>query len=196
LGLYPCQQGQITLLGQPIEHFRSWRQIGYVPQRASVSLHSTTVSEVVGSGTLANRPLGWSGKARRSAITEALETVGLTAQASEPYLHLSGGQQQRVLIARGIVNRPRLVIMDEPFAGVDTANQTAIATALRELSATWLIVLHETTALADLLTRALVLREGRLVYDSPVVPTEPHPRVPKRATSPGLLTGMEPTWTS
>jgi len=207
LGLIRRQQGTVALLGQPIERFTAWDQIGYVPQRAAVSLHSTTVAEVVGSGTLAKRPLGWFGAAQRERVHQALSAVGLADSAKELYLHLSGGQQQRVLIARGIVNQPRLIIMDEPFAGVDLANQAEITDVLAGFSATTLVVLHEIEAMAGLIDRTLVLREGRLVYDGPLMESAP-PSAHQTHTSdhhtldhhtpnhPQLLTELETQWTS
>ncbi|MDR2974690.1 MAG: metal ABC transporter ATP-binding protein [Propionibacteriaceae bacterium] len=197
LGLIRHQRGSITLLGTPLERFHTWNQVGYVPQRASVSLHSTTVAEVVRSGVLANRAVGWPGKADKAKVAWALETVGLSELAQELYLHLSGGQQQRVLIARGIVNRPDLLIMDEPFAGVDLTNQTEIGDTVAGLGATVWVVLHETESMAAHLDRTLILRDGRLIYDgSPTSvnhagshETEAPPRTP-------ILSGMEPRWTS
>ncbi|MCL2785331.1 MAG: ATP-binding cassette domain-containing protein [Propionibacteriaceae bacterium] len=197
LGLHRFQKGTVQLLGKPLKDFRAWDQLGYVPQRASVSMHSTTVMEVVESGTLANRRVGWMGAKQRASAMDALEVVGLADQSKELYLHLSGGQQQRVLIARGIVNKPRLIVMDEPFAGVDLANQTEIATALGEFAATLLVVLHETEALASILDRTLILRDGRLVYDG--VPTKIHADAqhkPEHTHHTHLLTGMEHRWTS
>jgi len=198
LGLTPHQHGTISLLGTPPGRFRSWEKIGYVPQRASVSLHSTTVAEVVASGTLANRPIGWTGRKTRTRITEALNKVGLPGHTHELYAHLSGGQQQRVLIARAIVNQPQLLIMDEPFAGVDLTAQAEIAATLKNLAATILVVLHETEALADQIDRVLTLREGRLVYDGPAAPLTTHGTheaapPPSRHT---WLTGMERPWIS
>jgi zinc transport system ATP-binding protein len=195
LGLHRHQHGTIALLGQPLERFAGWDQVGYVPQRASVNLHSTTVGEIVASGALARHPVGWV-RARRRVAT-ALEAVGLADSAKELYLHLSGGQQQRVLIARGIVNSPRLVIMDEPFAGVDLATQVQIGQTLTQLGATALVVLHEVEALADHLDRCLVLQAGRLVWDGPVTAASPagsHETAAPARTP--LLTGLEPTWTS
>ncbi|MDR0285327.1 MAG: ATP-binding cassette domain-containing protein [Propionibacteriaceae bacterium] len=191
-------EGTVTLLGTPLDRFTAWDEIGYVPQRASVSLHSTTVAEVVASGTLARRPLGWYGGRQRARVTQALTAVGLAGHEDELYLHLSGGQQQRVLIARGIVNRPRLIIMDEPFAGVDVASQTQIAAAIAGYSATLLVVLHETDALEAALTRTLVLAAGTLAYDGAPAPApDAHglheTAAPERTR---LLSGMEPRWTS
>jgi zinc transport system ATP-binding protein len=196
LGLNRYQQGKVWLLGVPRERFSAWDKIGYVPQRASVSLHATTVAEVVASGTLAKRPVGWVSRRDHDRVMEALDLVGLAGRAKELYLHLSGGQQQRVLIARGIVNHPRLIVMDEPFAGVDAANQATIATALNQLSATVLVVLHETGSLESTLDRTLILRDGRLVYDGqPPSTTHHHHEAPTTRRVP-LLSGMEPTWTS
>ena len=197
LGLYKRQSGTVSLLDTPLEQFSAWDQLGYVPQRASVSLHSTTVAEVVASGTLAKRPVGWIRGKQHKQVMTALDVVGLADKANELYLHLSGGQQQRILIARGVVNRPHLIILDEPFAGVDIDNQVHIASVLSSFAATSLIVLHETETLASQLDRVLTLNEGRLVYDGPL--TEPyahgsHETNPPQRTH--LLTGMEPRWTS
>lgn len=197
LGLIPHREGTIHLLDTPLDRFTAWDQIGYVPQRASVSLHSTTVAEVVGSGTLAKRPMGWMRAEDKKRVAAALDSVGLADLAKEPYLHLSGGQQQRVLIARGIVNRPRLVLMDEPFAGVDLDSQTHIASSLNDLGATILVVLHETDSLASAIDRTIVLRDGRVVYDG--VPESIAAEGTHEVTPPErihLLTGMEPAWTS
>ena len=197
LGLNHRQSGTVSLLGTPLEKFTAWDQLGYIPQRGSVSLHSTTVSEVVASGTLAKRPIGWIWAKQRKQVMTALDFVGLADKADELYLHLSGGQQQRVLIARGVVNRPRLIILDEPFAGVDIDNQVHIASVLASFSATSLIVLHETEALASQLDRVLTLDQGHLVYDGPLVETpvqgSHETSAPDRTR---LLTGMEPRWTS
>jgi len=96
-----------------------------------------------------------------------------------------------------VVNRPHLIIMDEPFAGVDIDNQVRIASVLSSFSATSLIVLHETEALASQLDRVLTLDQGKLVYDGPLVETSPNgsheTSAPDRTH---ILTGMEPTWTS
>ena len=196
LGLVNHQRGDIALFGQPLTSFRAWRQIGYVPQRASVSLHSTTVAEVVASGTLSNLPVGFRAKNGRLRVGRALEGVGLAGQANQLYAHLSAGQQQRALIARGIVDQPRLLIMDEPFTGVDLVAQAEIAAMLAESGATILVVLHETGAWSRIIERNLILRQGRLVDDagatSPITSAAGETTPPERTR---LLSGMEPPWT-
>jgi zinc transport system ATP-binding protein len=177
LGLVSHQRGEISLFGTPLTQFREWSRVGYVPQRASVSMHTTTVRELVSSGTLSTRrPFTRLDRAGRARITEVIERVGLTKKADDAFVHLSGGQQQRVLIARALVSSPTLLVMDEPFAGVDLTTQQRLAdlvASLHEDGMAVLVVLHETEAFAPLIDRAVVLREGRVVADG-VLETHDH----------------------
>ncbi len=169
LGLVPHVDGEIVLFGTPQAQFRQWSQIGYVPQRASVSMHSTTVREIVSSGTLSTRrPFTRLGRAGKARVSEAIDRVGLGMKADEAFVHLSGGQQQRVLIARALVSSPALLVMDEPFAGVDLATQQRLAElvgSLHDEGMAVLVVLHETELFAPLIDRSVVLREGRVAPD-------------------------------
>ena len=169
LRLVPHDRGEISLFGTPLAEFREWRRVGYVPQRASVSMHSTTVRELVSSGTLSTRrPFAPLGRAGRLRVSEVIERVGLASKADDAFVHLSGGQQQRVLIARALVSSPSLLVMDEPFAGVDLATQQRLAELVGSLHSEGmavLVVLHETEAFASLLSRVVVLREGRVAHD-------------------------------
>lgn len=170
LGLVPHDHGDVALFGTPLEKFREWSRVGYVPQRASVAMHSTTVRELVASGTLSTRrPFTPLGKAGRARISEVIERVGLAPKADDAFVHLSGGQQQRVLIARALVSSPELLVMDEPFAGVDLATQQRLAGlvgSLHDEGMAVLVVLHETEAFASILDRAVALREGRVSHDA------------------------------
>src|SRR5206468_7552292 len=131
----------------------------------------SSVAEVVSSGRLSRRrPFVPARRADREAVVRALEAVDLTDRARHTVSTLSGGQQQRVLIARTLAGEPDLLVLDEPNAGVDLANQEAIADTLAGLidaGATIVVVLHELGPFADLIHRAVVLRQGRLVYDGP-----------------------------
>jgi zinc transport system ATP-binding protein len=178
LGLVPHDHGEVSLFGTPLAQFREWSRIGYVPQRASVSMHSTTVRELVSSGTLSTRRLFTRlGRAGRQRVSEVIDRVGLSAKADDAFVHLSGGQQQRVLIARALVSSPSLLVMDEPFAGVDLATQQRLADlvgSLHDEGLSLLVVLHETEAFEPLLTRAVVLREGRVSHDDALDPHVHH----------------------
>ena len=172
MGLTPWGQGEVRLFDTDLAKFRDWHRIGYVPQRASVgSGVPATVSEVVGSGRLSRRRLLWPMSAvDRAAVRAALVAVDLDDRRHDAVSQLSGGQQQRVLIARALAGEPELFVLDEPNAGVDVHNQASLAATLRplvETGATVVLVLHELGPLADLIDRAVLLRDGRVTYDGP-----------------------------
>jgi zinc transport system ATP-binding protein len=170
LGLTPLRTGSVALFGTPLDRFRSWRRIGYVPQRVSAAGGvPASVSEVVASGRLARRrPLRPARRTDREAVRRALADVDLADRADDRVAELSGGQQQRVLIARALAGEPDLLVLDEPTAGVDLASQETFAALLGRLSATGVtvvLVAHELGFLAPLVRRAVVMRDGRLAYD-------------------------------
>jgi zinc transport system ATP-binding protein len=179
VGLVPLVSGQVRLFGTPLERFRAWRRLGYVPQRiTAASGVPATVREVVSAGRLSGGSW-WRPPTRtdRLAVDRALDTVGLGDRRRDGVQSLSGGQQQRVLIARALAADPELLILDEPMAGVDRASQEAFARTLSELAGqgrTVLLVAHELGPLEPLIHRAVVLRMGRVVHDGPPPPAAGH----------------------
>ena len=141
-----------------------------MPQRAGAgSGVPASVWEIVASGRLGRRrllrPLS---RADRAAIDDALDVVGLAHRAKDGITRLSGGQQQRVLIARALAGEPEMLLLDEPTAGVDIANQRALAATLHELGSrgsTIVLVAHELGPLAPLVSRTVLMRDGRIVQD-------------------------------
>jgi zinc transport system ATP-binding protein len=187
LGLADVLAGTVEVLGLPVARVRERWRIGYVPQRHTVGGGlPVTVHEVVSTGRLARRPWWVPPRAEdRARIDEAIATVGLADRAGLPLAHLSGGQQRRALVARALAARPDVLVLDEPTAGVDQANQEILAQALTRSAAagvTILLVTHEIGPFAGLLKRAVVLRDGRVVSDGPLELTrlgelehDPHP---------------------
>ncbi len=171
IGQVPVSSGEIELFGSPRRAFRDWARVGYVPQRTTAAGGvPATVTEIVSAGRLSRTRFGVFRRADREAVREALELVGMADRAKDAVGALSGGQHQRVLIARALVARPELLIMDEPMAGVDLASQEVLARTLKEQVAagtTVLLVLHELGPLEPLIDRAVVLRDGRVVHDGP-----------------------------
>ncbi|SDT03589.1 zinc transport system ATP-binding protein [Friedmanniella luteola] len=172
LGLVPLSRGSVDLFGTPLRRFRSWRDVGYVPQRSAAAPGGAKVREVVGSGRLAHRrPFVPARAADRAAVARALAAVDLTDRARDDLAVLSGGQQQRVLIARALAAEPRLLVLDEPTAGVDLAHQEVLTAVLADLVAAGtavLVVLHDVGSLGALVDRGVVLREGRVALDGPL----------------------------
>ena len=173
LGLVPLLRGRVRLFGTDLDHFseRSW--VGYVPQRHTLGASvRSTVDEIVEIGRLPHRR--WWAPWRRSPVedqaivVEALDTVGLADRAGSDVTTLSGGQQRRVLIARALAARPEVLVMDEPTAGVDVANQRVLSDVLARLverGSTMVIVTHELAAISDIVTRVVVVRSGQVVFD-------------------------------
>lgn len=171
LGLTPLAAGAIELFGVPAARFKDRGRLGYVPQRHTVGGGvPSTVQEVVSSGRLSRRPLfaPFLGPFDREVVCDAIATVGLTEKLTAPVSTLSGGQQRRALIARALAGQPDVLIMDEPFAGVDAPNQQILARTLGDLverGVTLLLVTHEIGPIAALLNRAVVLSHGHVVHD-------------------------------
>lgn len=150
LGLVKPTQGRIELLGKSPDRFRAWEGVGYVPQTVDglFSRFPATVEEVVVQGLYKGfDPLAIWRSNRQEAVVEALETTGVGHLARRRVSSLSVGQQQRILVARALVRRPELLVLDEPVAGVDTAGQEQFFAMLRRLNSeqglTVLMVSHD-----------------------------------------------------
>jgi manganese/iron transport system ATP-binding protein len=133
LGLVPLRSGSILVHGEAPASAR--RDIAYVPQQDALDAEfPVSVIDVVTMGRY--RRVGWvrrPGRADRAIAAGALERVGLSARAGDRFGTLSGGQRQRVLLARAIAQRAPLLLLDEPFNGVDGTTQALLLDVLAEL---------------------------------------------------------------
>jgi manganese/iron transport system ATP-binding protein len=140
-------------------------QCGYVPQAGELdTAFPVTARQVVLMGRY--RRIGWwrpTRPADRRAAREALDRVGLADRAATPFGLLSGGQRQRVLLARALAADPRLLLLDEPFNGIDVVSQEAILTVLRSVTAAGasLVLSTHDLALARALADVVCLVNGR-----------------------------------
>ncbi|MGX6600658.1 metal ABC transporter ATP-binding protein [Micromonosporaceae bacterium Da 78-11] len=134
LGLAQVVTGTAEVLGRAPARARA--DTGYVPQLDALDPDfPVSARQVVLMGLY--RRIGWwrpTGRVDRSLALQALDQVGLADRAGDRFGLLSGGQRQRVLLARAIVARPRLLLLDEPFNGVDATSQDAILAVLRDLA--------------------------------------------------------------
>jgi manganese/iron transport system ATP-binding protein len=163
LGLAQVLGGTAAVLGRAPGRARELT--GYVPQAGSLDADfPVTAAQVVLMGRY--RAIGWwrpTRAADRRIALAALDRVGLADRAGRRFGLLSGGQRQRVLLARAIVARPRLLLLDEPFNGVDAVSRDAIVAVLRELTAagTALVLSTHDLAVARDLADLVCLLNGR-----------------------------------
>jgi manganese/iron transport system ATP-binding protein len=159
LGLVPIVGGSLRVLGRtPV---RARRDVAYVPQADMLDPDfPISVGQVVLMGRY--RTVGWIRRPNRSdrrIAADALATVGLAHRAADRFGTLSGGQRQRVLLARAIAQQPTLLLLDEPFNGVDAVSREALLRALgglRDAGATVVVSTHD-LSLAHLLCDAVCL---------------------------------------
>jgi zinc transport system ATP-binding protein len=131
LGLLDDYTGTIKILGDDIKKNNSkvFKSIGYIPQKKTIEQNfPATVEEIVSLG------ITTIGKTSKEKIALALGTVGLLAQKDRRVGELSGGQQQRVLIAKAMVNDPKLLILDEPVTGIDLEMQNRFYSLLKKIN--------------------------------------------------------------
>lgn len=169
LGLVPIGQGRIDILGQPPLKARS--HIGYVPQKHLFQWDfPITVENAVMSGR--TRAISWFRRPGRDdwqAVYSALEKAELTDLKNRPVGELSGGQKQRVLLARALASAPRLLLLDEPFTGVDAPTQDSLNRLYRSLAAEGMTILmstHDMVAARTWCSRIIGVR-GTLAVDAP-----------------------------
>ena len=170
VGLLPLQEGRILVHGRSLGSHQDC--VAYVPQRGEVDRRfPVTVSDVVMMGRFARQGyFGRASKGDRTAVATALDHMGIANLAKRPIGDLSGGQQQRVFLARALAQEPHILLMDEPFTGVDATTQEAVLRLLDELRGEGLTVLVSTHDLSLAMQRfelVLLLNRQLLAYGSP-----------------------------
>ena len=167
MGLVPPSSGWVKIFGKPYSENR--RRVGYVPQRESVDWDfPVTVMDVVMMGRYGH--VGWfkrPKKADREIARDCLDKVKMLPFAKRQISNLSGGQQQRVFLARALAQESDIYFMDEPFAGVDAATETAIIALLHELrekGKTLLVVHHDLPTARNYFDQLLLLNMRVVAY--------------------------------
>ncbi|HBH62742.1 MAG TPA: ABC transporter ATP-binding protein [Nitrospiraceae bacterium] len=136
LGLIPYQTGTVSLFGRPFKNNHSDIKVGYVPQRLEFDRTiPLTVSELLGFTLPPVYPVPFlKRKSAREHIEGLLKIVGAQALAQRSIGSLSGGELQRVMIAKAIVNEPKILFLDEPASGVDIEGQERFHDLIRRLN--------------------------------------------------------------
>jgi len=172
-GLEPGSSGSVLLHGQTPLSKGVAGGLAYVPQRAQVRWDLPfSVIDVVLTGRYRTRrrSFRWSSNDRRTAH-DALYLVDASDLEHRSIGQISGGQAQRVLLARALVQEPEVMLLDEPFAGLDTAAVDRVAEVVESLMGRGIGVmcaLHELDLARRLFPRAIALQDGRLLMDGSI----------------------------
>ncbi|WP_166850354.1 metal ABC transporter ATP-binding protein [Isoptericola sp. BMS4] len=171
-GMVRPERGTVRVAGLDPARARRRALLGYVPQSEAVDWQfPVSVRDVVTMGRYAGMgPTRRPRAADRAAVDDALDRVELTELAGRQIGQLSGGQRKRAFVARGIAQGARVLLLDEPFAGVDKRSEATIVRLLRGLAddgCTVLVSSHDLHALPRLADEAVLLRR-RVLFHGPV----------------------------
>ena len=167
VGLVPTDAGQIALDGEDITalpmHERARRGIGYLPQEASVFRKLTVADNLMAVLELRS---DLNAASRKREMTSLLEELQVADVAGQLGASLSGGERRRVEIARALAANPRLILLDEPFAGVDPISVGEIQKIVRHLKQRGIGVLitdHNVRETLGICDRAYILNAGSVL---------------------------------
>jgi manganese/zinc/iron transport system ATP- binding protein len=168
LGLVPRRRGSVEMGGGALDR----RRVAYVPQRELVDWSfPISAAQVVMMGRYPSiGPVGRASAEDRRAVTQALERVGMSAHGGDQIGSLSGGQQQRVFLARALVQRADLLLLDEPMTGVDRGTEETITVLMREMrdrGTTILYATHDLETAADVSDLLCFVNGGVVAFGSP-----------------------------
>lgn len=170
VGLLPLASGHILIHGLPLGNHKDC--VAYVPQREEVDWRfPVTVGDVVTMGRYNHD--GWFRPASphdREIVSHSLDQLGISGLSRRSISELSGGQQQRVFLARALAQEPHILLLDEPFTGVDAPTQEATLQLLDELHAaqvTAIISTHDLHLAAAKFDLVLLLNHRLIAFGPP-----------------------------
>ena len=169
MGFIPTVKGEISILGQSVKSALKENFIAYVPQAEEVDWSfPVLVQDVVMMGRYGH--MGFFRKTKQKDILEverALNRVGMTDFKNRQIGELSGGQRKRVFLARALAQKSKIILLDEPFTGVDVKTETAIIKLLGEMRKEGKIMLvstHNLGSVPEFCDRTILIKETVLAY--------------------------------
>lgn len=169
MGFVPAAEGEISVLGMPVREALQRNIVAYVPQSEEVDWNfPVLVEDVVMMGRYGHmgffrRPK----QADRDAVTEALGRVNMTEFRHRQIGELSGGQRKRVFLARALAQEGQVILLDEPFTGIDVQTEDAIIALLRALRDEGRVILvstHNLGSVPEFCDRTVLVKQTVLAY--------------------------------
>jgi len=162
MGFVPLARGSVSILGQPAGRARDRNAVAYVPQAEEVDWNfPVLVEDVVMMGRYGHMNfLRIPKRIDKDKVAAALERVGMTDFRKRQIGELSGGQKKRVFLARALAQEGKVILLDEPFTGVDVTTEEAIVSLLRDLRAEGRVMLvstHNLGSVPEFCDRAILI---------------------------------------
>jgi manganese/iron transport system ATP-binding protein len=169
MGFVPAAKGEITVMGMPVKEALKRNIVAYVPQSEEVDWSfPVLVEDVVMMGRYGH--MGFfrhPRKADHDAVTDALARVNMTDFRHRQIGELSGGQRKRVFLARALAQEGQVILLDEPFTGVDVQTEDQIIELLRDMrdeGRVMLVSTHNLGSVPEFCDRTVLVKETVLAY--------------------------------
>jgi ABC-2 type transport system ATP-binding protein len=168
-GIMETTSGDILFDGQPIQRdlIAYKRRMGYVPEEPHLYSHLSGLEYLTMVGQLRELPP----KATNTKIEGLLRLLSLQGDRHSPISNYSKGMRQKVLLAAALLHDPDLILLDEPFSGLDVGSTMVIRSLIQELAARGKVILfssHELEAVERLSSRVIILHRGKVVADDSI----------------------------
>lgn len=169
MGFVPAAKGEISVLGMPVSEALRQNIVAYVPQSEEVDwTFPVLVEDVVMMGRYGHMGFFRRPKpADHAAVTQALDRVNMAAFRHRQIGELSGGQRKRVFLARALAQEGQVILLDEPFTGVDVQTEDAIVALLQDLRDEGRVILvstHNLGSVPEFCDRTILVKETVLAY--------------------------------
>jgi manganese/zinc/iron transport system ATP- binding protein len=167
LGLVPIEHGSVRVFGEPVDKIR--KKISYVPQKEIIDWDfPVTVEDVVMMGRYAHLgPIERPSSRDRKIVDAAIAKTGMQEYTHQQIGSLSGGQQQRVFLARALAQESEILLLDEPFVGVDAATENAIIELMQTLNDDGkmvVVVNHDLGKVQQYFQYLIMINQGIIAY--------------------------------
>lgn len=183
-GLIEPDEGRVLLNGADVTHWPLFRRareggMGYLAQESSVFRKLTVEQNLLGMMEM----LGIRWQARRARCRELLEQFDILRLRKARAHRLSGGERRRLEIARCLISDPEIILLDEPFAGIDPVTVQSIQEIIRKLSGRGIAILitdHAAREILQIVDHCYVINEGRVLFHGSPAEVRIHPEVKRK----------------